>query len=566
LEAACWSIASGEDEQTQNRIAEVIQIISAAQDKDGYLNTYFAGEKESERWSNLRDMHELYCAGHLIQAAIAHHRVTGKEDLLSVVVDLADHICRRFLDTGLPATSGHPEIEMALVELYRSIGDRRYLQMAQSFLDQRGNGLIGGLVYHLDQVPFRKMIKLEGHAVRAMYLCCGATDIYLETGESLLIDTVKRLWDHMVSRQMYISGGIGSRHQGESLGGDFELPNARAYAETCAAIGSILWNWRLLHVSYNPKNSDPIQPEVKYADLIEWTLYNAVLPGIGLNGHKYHYVNPLEVHDSHLRQDWFDCACCPTNIVRLIASIGGYCFSHSEDSIWIHQYTASQVEVSLNDDLTITFTIKTEYPWSGEIEIEVTKVVCSDTPIEANNTIYRLRSFGVNLRIPTWLHGNIPVFVNNKLWKIREPGSYLNIFREWMIGDKIKIEMPMPIRFIECHPFVHENSGRIAMSRGPLLYCIEAHDNKSVDPRELYIKLDNASLIQPVRTLSSGITGIQVDADVKKIDRSWMHSLYRERAHPNLIEDVEEQSVFAIPYFSWGNRSEGWMQVWIKRK
>jgi uncharacterized protein len=566
LEAACWALASGVDEQTQEQIDDVIHIISAAQDRDGYLNTYFSGEKKGERWLNLRDMHELYCAGHLIQAAVAHFRVTAQENLLTVAVDLADHICRRFFDSGVPATPGHPQVEMAFVELYRTIGDLKYLRMAQSFLDQRGSGLIGGRAYHLDHIPLREMKRLAGHAVRAMYLCCGAADIYLETGESLIKEVLENLWGQLVSKQMYITGGLGSRHQGEAFGDDFELPNARSYAETCAAIGSLMWNWRMLHGCSDDINPEHFQPEVKYADQIEWTLYNAVLPGISLTGQEYHYVNPLETYDLHERQPWFECACCPPNILRLLSSLGGYFYSHTDNNVWIHQYAANIAKIRLRNEREIDLSIETDYPWDGEVQIEISSVINIHSGTGGDTPVAHPMSFGINLRIPTWLEENVPIYINDDLWEVSGiPGSYVHIERQWKVGDKIRCEFPIRTRYLECHPYVHENTGRVAMSRGPLLYCIEAVDNPKIDPREVYLNLDGTYTIQTMKIRSREVTGIQVNARIKKISDYWMNHLYRQNVFQLSENPGNEYKLNTIPYFAWGNRTPGWVQIWLTR-
>jgi hypothetical protein len=329
-----------------------------------------------------------------------------------------------------------------------------------------------------------------------------------------------------------------------------------------------MWNWRMLHCRNNPVESSSVQPEVKYADLIEWTLYNAVLPGIGLNGLEYHYVNPLEVYGSHQRRSWFECACCPTNIVRLIASIGGYFYSHSEDNIWIHQYAPSIVQVTLNHDLKIKFSVETDYPsWSGQIELKLLSISDGHSHSEVGHTANDPVLFGMNLRIPGWVQGNIRIHINDEYWDADgKPETYLNISRKWMVGDKIELELPMPVRFLECHPFVQENSGRIAISRGPLLYCIEEHDNTGMDPREVFLELESTTTIQSLPIQPGLFQGININAHVSKTFNHWGKYLYRKLASPPSNEIVGNVNVLAMPYFSWGNRSRGWMQVWVRRE
>ncbi len=318
LEGASWALATDQDAELAEMVASVVSLIERAQEADGYLNTYFALERGNQRWTNLRDMHELYCAGHLFQAAVAHSRVTGSERLLAVAQRFADLICATFgsRQGQIEGAPGHPEIEMGLVELARATGESRYLDQAAYFLGARGRGLIGGRAYHQDHVPFREADRLTGHAVRALYLSAGAADIVAELGDSELRRALNRLWDRMVSRQMYVTGAVGARHEGEAIGADFELPNARAYAETCAGIANVMWAWRMLQIT----------GEAAYTDVMERALYNAALPGISLDGTTYFYVNPLaqdgaaEGSGVHQREPWFVCL-LSSNIARTIAQM-----------------------------------------------------------------------------------------------------------------------------------------------------------------------------------------------------------------------------------------------------
>ena len=291
LEAVSWAMVSRRSEHFQEMIDQIVTLIIIAQDKNGYVNTYFSLERTSERWTNLLEKHELYCAGHLIQAAIAHRRATGESRLLEAAIRLADHIYSQFGPTGRMGTSGHPEIEMALVELYRITGDKKYLELAATFINRRGHHMLDGSEYLIDHKPFRELEYLTGHAVRALYLCTGAADLFLETGEPQIKTVLQRLWTNMVSQQMYITGVLGARHEGEAFGQPYELPNDKAFAETCAAIASVMWNWRMLQ----------IDGEARYADLVEWTYFNAILPGISLDGKEYFYTNPLRDNGDHRR-------------------------------------------------------------------------------------------------------------------------------------------------------------------------------------------------------------------------------------------------------------------------
>ena len=555
LEAAAWSLASQPDEQLKKQVDLVISLISNAQDKDGYLNTFFSLDKLRERWMNLQEKHELYCAGHLIQAAIAHHRATGEEKLMSVAIRFADHICTTFGPSQVVGTSGHPEIEMALVELYRETGDQKYLQQADIFIDRRGKGLLGRGEYLLDHIPFRQMDHLVGHAVRALYLCCGATDLVLETGEKQLVQTLEHLWQTMVTQQMYLTGGVGARHEGEALGEPYELPNTRAYAETCAAIANVMWNWRMLQLG----------GKARYTDLMEWTLYNAVLPGISLDGNSYFYVNPLENDGSHRRQEWFDCACCPPNVARTIAAMTGYMYSLSSEGIWLHLYAASTAGINLQNGRRVTIQQITSYPWDQNVRIKISDISISSS---SASTPEKQARFSIFLRIPGWLEGNlIEVKLNGKLTHYHStPGSYLEIQRQWKPGDTIDLCFPMVARLITSHPAVKENAGRVAITLGPLVYCAEAVDNPGIDISDTI--LDSTSPIESefMPGLLGGITRLNVRGSPRQSDSEWNDNLYRPLHSSRAHRQLSHQVISFIPYFAWANRQPGAMSVWHKYK
>jgi len=500
IEAASYTLAYQPDERIESLVRQVIDEVIAAQDEDGYLNTFFTFERRKERWTNLRDMHELYCAGHLFQAAIAYHRATGRDELLKATIRFADHIAEVFSSGKRLGVPGHPEIEMALVELYRETRIKKYLSLAQFFLDNRGRGLIGGSPYHIDHKPFRELNEIVGHAVRAVYLCCGATDIYMETGEEELFKALMRLWRNMTECRMYITGGLGSRHEGEAFGEDYELPNERAYAETCAAVANVMWNWRLLLAT----------ADARFADVMELALYNGALSGISLDGKKYFYVNPLADRGKHRRQPWFECACCPPNIARLIASLPGYLYSTSAEGIWVHLYASSTAHITLvNNDVTIIQ--HTDYPWSGEVKIEVNP--------------RREDEFSIFLRIPSWCE-KASVFLNQKPLNVEaRPGTYLEIRKSWHEGDTIKLVMPMEIKLIASHPHVTYNTDRVAIKRGPIVYCIEQTDNLGYDVWDLVIPSDAKLTARYDPNLLNSVVVIEGEAFV--LDRSpWDEHLY----------------------------------------
>lgn len=541
LEAAAWTLAAEPDQALAAMVDTVIAEIAGAQQPDGYLNTYFMFDKAAERWTNLKDMHELYCAGHLIQAAVAHYRSTGGEQLLDVARHLADHICATF---GPPesgrreGTCGHEEIEMALVELSRATGEPRYLAQAQYFVDARGKGLIGGSPYHQDHAPVRELDRMTGHAVRAVYLTAGIADIYAETGESALRTALHRLWDNMVTRQMYVTGGIGSRYEGEAFGRDWELPNERAYTESCAGIGSLMWNWRML----------ALEGQAVYADLIEMTLYNGILAGLSLDGQHYFYQNPLADDGTHRRQPWFGCACCPPNIARLLASLPGYLYSVAGDSIFVHLYAASDAEITLPDERVVALQQRSRYPWDGSINLDVQSA----------------GTYALHLRVPAWCTEGARLLVNGTpIEPAPEPGTYVELRRDWQPGDTVRLDLPMAVHRIVSHPYVAENSGAVALTRGPLVYCVETADNAGIDPRDLVLPQGTEFMPSFEPDLLGGIVALRFRAMVAKPHADWTGKLYCQ-APEVTTTNAHQAEVVAIPYYAWANREPGPMRVWLR--
>ena len=546
LEAASWSLATDPDPGLERMVDAAITEIADAQRPDGYLNTYFTFERADERWTDF-DLHEMYCAGHLLQAALAHFRATGTRRLLDVAVRFADHICDLFGPEQRgkrPAVDGHEEIEMALVELYRVTGHRRYLEGAEFFVNARGHGLLGEPYdrfdpsYSQDHEPFRQQDEVVGHAVRALYLYCGAADVHAETGEPDLLGALERLWRNMTTRRMYVSGGLGSRYEGEAFGEDYELPNERAYAETCAAIASVMWNWRMLLVS----------GDARYADLMEHTLYNAVLPGVSFDGQRYFYQNPLADEGTHRRQPWFGCACCPPNVARLLASLPGYFYGVSEDRIWVHLYAGGTASVSLDGGRTVPLAQRTDYPWDGNVEIEVGGE----------------GDFGLMLRVPSWCDEESRIEVNGETMDtIVSPGSYVEIRRTWRANDTVRLSLPMPVRRVECHPHVAENAGCVALMRGPLLYCVEQADNPGLDPRDLVLPTGSDISAHFDHGLLGGMTALKIRAEVLAPDDAWDGCLYRPAPGQPVARRVQSVELTAVPYYAWANRKPGAMRVWL---
>jgi Uncharacterized protein conserved in bacteria len=549
LEAAASALAEGDDPALAEMVQTAADEVEAAQRPDGYLNTFYAVERADQRWTNLRDQHELYCAGHFFQGALAHYRATGAEQMLNVARRFADHIVAMFGPEGRDGSCGHEEVELALVELYRATGERRYLEQAQRFIDLRGRTPSAlypanpGSAYHQDREPYRELKEVIGHAVRMMYLACGAADVYLETGEAALLDAMRRQWDNMTGRRMYVSGGLGARYEGEAFGKDYELPNERAYAETCAAIGSVMWNHRLLLAT----------GEAKYADLLEHTLYNAVLPGVSLDGQAYFYENPLEDDGTHRRQPWFGCACCPPNVARLLAQLPGYFYGVSDDAVFVHLYAAGDARLTLEDGRTVELSVETAYPWNGDIRLTV------QTPGD----------FALRLRVPAWAEGATLTVNDAPAEAAPAPGDYAEVRCDWNAGDSVRLHLPMPVRYVEAHPYVTEDRGRIAVLRGPLLYCAEAADHPGADVRHLVLPEVASSLVSEERPdLLGGIVTLSGPARVLPPDTGWQDGrLYRTVGSGACPEPPEGApvTVTLIPYYAWANREPGRMAVWLRR-
>ena len=526
VEASSYVLAYKYDSEIDSLLKEVVKAIEGAQDDDGYLFTYYAFDK-SNRWKNLRDMHELYCAGHLIQAAIAYYRSTERNDLLNTSIKLANHITNVFeRKIGAP---GHPEIEMALVELYRTTRNRKYLETSKIFIERRGHGILGGSELLVDHKPFKELNEIVGHAVRSLYLNCGATDVFLETGDKDILRVLKLLWDNMVNKKMYITGGVGSRYTGESFGDEYELPDRRAYAETCAAVANVMWNIRMFYAT----------GDAKYIDIVELALYNGALSGISLDGKRFFYVNPLADRGKIRRKPWYSCACCPTNIIRLLAYLPGIVYSLSNDGIWFNIYVQNTARVNKNGNL-IEIREKTKYPWNGSVEIEV----CPSKEEE----------FSIYLRIPGWCKIS-KIYLNERLIGNGASSSYFKINRAWRCGDTIKVNLGLKVELISANPHALCLWKRVALKRGPIVYCFESADNPGIDVWNIAIGNAKISEIYDPKMLN-GIVYLELDGHIIRANKN----LYFSGSKYNIIK----KKVKAIPYYAWANRSRGSMIVWIK--
>jgi hypothetical protein len=544
LEAVSYELDNCPDPELEAMANQAIDLLAAAQQEDGYLNSYFQVVEPEKKWTELAMGHELYCAGHLFEAAVAHHRATGQTKLLDIACRFADHIDSIFGPDKGDAVPGHPEIELALVELFRETGEQRYLDLAGFFIDQRGQGKMKGKTpfeagYHQDRVPVREATVVEGHAVRQLYLAAGIADVYLETGEQALLDVSHRLWRDMTAHKMHLTGGFGARHRGESFGDAYELPSDRCYCETCAAIAAMMWNWRMLLIT----------GEARYADLLERSLYNSFLSGISLDGQRYFYVNPLLSRGGIERPEWYGCACCPPNVMRQIAMLAHYVATAGKGGLQLHQYIATTIEASLDGQRPIKVQLDTNYPWEGQVKLTIE---------ETDGSPWELA-----LRIPGWCQ-EATVQVGDEIIDVSASrGEYARIQRVWQSGDVVLLNLPLQPRIIEPHPRIDALRGSVAIERGPLVYCLEEVDQPAeANLLDVCIAPETPLQARWREDLLGGVVVIEAQGAVADMS-SWARELYRAMAAESLAQ--QEVKLMAVPYYAWANRGPGTMRVWIPR-
>ncbi len=541
LEAVAWESGREPSAELTAWAKEAVEAVAAAQAPDGYINSYVQA-KNLERFSDLAFGHELYCAGHMIQAAVAAHRATGDTALLDIATKFADYLVATFGPDKMHGVCGHPEIETALVELYRDTGKSEYLRLAQYYVDARGQQTLKTnrreSSYFQDRVPIREATTVEGHAVRALYLAAGVTDVYTESGDRSLFDALNRQWQHMVGTKTYLTGGVGSRWEGEAFGDPYELPSDLAYCETCAAIASVQWSWRMLLAT----------GDSGYADLIERTLYNAFLPGLSLSGDAFFYVNALQLREdatkddsrspAHGRRPWYTTACCPPNIMRTLSSLDHYLASFDAEGIQLHQYASGPITSG-----DVALSIVTNYPWDGRIEIEVSRAPADE--------------WTLSLRVPAWAEG-ATIDVNGAA-EAAKSGDYARIRRTWQAGDRVVLDLPMRPRLTVGDPRIDAVRGAVAIERGPLVYCFEQADQSvSVDD----IRLTDGPLSDEHRPdLLGGVTVVHATASVAaEPEPGSPYWSPNGKAEPTVATGVQ---VTAIPYYAWANRDIGAMRVWV---
>jgi DUF1680 family protein len=528
LEAVGWELGRAADPGLAAAADQAIAVVAAAQRPDGYLNSYVQVVGGGTPHADLAWGHEFYCIAHLIQAAVAWHRALGDDRLLAIAVRAADRIDREFGPAGREGVDGHPGIEMALVELTRVTGDRRYLALAARMLDLRGKGLLGqgrfGAAYWQDHEPVRDAPTVAGHAVRQLYLDCGAVDAAVELDDDALLAAVRRRWDDLVRTRTYLTGGLGSRHRDESFGDPFELPPDRAYTETCASIASVMLGWRLLLAT----------GEACFADAIERAVYNGVLSGISLTGTRFFYTNPLQrrTHRAYEppghgeRAAWYPCACCPPNLMRLLSSWEQYVASSDDSGIQLHQYATSEIQADIADG-TARLSVHTGYPWDGRVTVRV-----AETPD---------RPWTLSLRVPGWCRSAVLTGPDGTAPLAAGVGA-AELSRRWKTGDTVVLELDMPVRVVEPDPRIDAVRGCVAVERGPLVYCVESADlPPETELEDLSWDPSREPATVPRPDIGDGVVGISVPV---------------VGGRPGL-------SAGAVPYFAWANRGAGAMRVWI---
>jgi len=534
MEGTAYALAAGDDATLRGQLETSITEFIDAQSPDGYLNSYFTDP--AQRFTD-PDKHEMYCAGHYFQAAVAIHRCLGDRRTLNSAIRYADYLYNRF-GPGRPErwACGHPEIEMALIELSRETGEAKYQAFARHILDQLNIDASWKTGWSRDiTVPFVKRQTLIGHSVRNLYLACAGTDLWMETGDPKLERAVRRLWNRLIRTNIYVTGGVGGRYQHEAIGQDYELPNLQAYSETCAAIGNVMWNFRNLLVT----------GEAAFADWMERSLYNGVLSGISLDGAEYFYVNPLTSFGNHRRTDWYDCTCCPTNLVRMLASIPGYIYATDADGLWVHLYDSNTADITRPNGDKLRLTQETQYPFDGRVKIKLEL----DQP----------NWFTLNLRIPGWTD-TFTFKLNGKTQKNKPLQSgYLAVHRVWNSGDVVELNLPMDVRTIRGNPRALDTFGRLALMRGPLVYCLESTDNPDLPSVHLAAigakpsaKMIPAKAFNKVPIPALLIHGREFQPE---------DALYRPAAKHTL--KTKPAVLTAIPYFAWANRGKSEMTVWI---
>ncbi len=553
IEAASYALRHRRDATIEAQIDAIVDDLARAQAPDGYLNCWYLGREPDKRWSNLRDRHELYCAGHMLEGAIAYYQATGRRKLLDIMLRYIDHIAA-VLGPGAGQKhgyDGHQEIELALVKLYRLLGDRKHLDLAVYFIDERGRQpphyfdveaaargddpkryWFKTYEYSQSHKPVREQDKAVGHAVRAMYMYTAMADLAAELGDAALKRACEVLWQDVTSKRMYVTGGLGPSASNEGFTEDYDLENDSAYAETCASVALVFWAQRMLQLDCDGK----------YADVMELALFNGALAGLSRDGTHYFYENRLESNGHDTRWQWHTCPCCTMNVSRLIASVGGYFYSTGEDTIAVHLYGGSTAKLEAGGS-AVTIRQAADYPWSGKVRIAVDP--------EAPAT------FTLRLRIPGWAKGASMRLNGAPVDTEARVNGYVALSRAWQAGDAIEIDLPMPAERVYAHPDVRADVDRVAIRRGPLIYCAEQPDHGNQPIKRLRLPRGTALEPTPRDDLFDGIITVVADAEAAESE-DWDGALYRQNP-----PKTGSAKLTAIPYYLWCNRGPGQMLVWI---
>lgn len=541
MEAVGFVLQSGPNPALRATMDRLVDDVLAAQEPSGYLNTYYVEERKPLRFTELVRSHEEYCLGHLLQAGIAYYRATGNRRLLDGGIRMADYFVANFGPDKRPMFTGHPELELAMVELYRTTGEKKYLAFAGYLLSgverERLKLSDRDVRYAFSGRPFTSRSVFEGHAVRAMYAASGATDYYIEPGEPAYRETLERLWQDLTGSKMYLTGGVGSRSDGEAIGEPYELPNAQAYGESCAAIGNMIWNWRMLMAT----------GEARFGDIVERALYNGVNSGMSLDGTLYCYRNPLESSGEKVRNPWYETTCCPPNLERVFASLPGYMYSTSARGVYVHLYHTSELDWHLATGGKLRVSQKTAYPWQDTVALTIAPA----SPEE----------FSIFLRIPAWSKSSAVEVNGTRLQQAPQAGQYFEVRRRWTAGDRLNLKLDIQPRLTTANPLVRENRGRVALERGPLVYCLEQEDQpRGMALADLSI-VSGAGFESELRNDFLG--GVVVLRHNGRVAAKPLKSgpLYKEAGERAVLGTPA--TLTFIPYFAWANRFPQAMMVWV---